>query len=212
MAKIPGPYLASITDWVLVWKVHTGDRHLDHLNEHQTYGGVVRIGTNTLAFNTIDAVDKIYDDRKANVEKTQFYRLVEIPAGTPSTHGLTDKAQHRRRRGIIDNGFTPDALHSAAVWIDSCVSDLVECVATSCKGGKDGWSPPQNMSELSTYLNYDIMGRLVFGEEFDCRPGAKHEAVPALLVNASRSLITVRLALSCRSSSPRADGLSYPTS
>lgn len=38
LAGVPGPLLASLTDWVTVYQTSTGYRHLDQAENHDKYG------------------------------------------------------------------------------------------------------------------------------------------------------------------------------
>jgi hypothetical protein len=72
----------------------------------------------------------------------------------------------------------------------------VENVRTWCrllgKGGKEGgWSETKNMSDWSTYLNYDIMGDLVFGKRFNCMESRDHRFVPELMMSATAFIYPV---------------------
>lgn len=40
LAKYPGPFFSKISDWSIVYHATTGNRHLQQLKEHETYGEV----------------------------------------------------------------------------------------------------------------------------------------------------------------------------
>lgn len=75
----------------------------------------------------------------------------------------------------------------------------MENVRTWCKvlgssgggGGCDGWSEAKNMSVWSTWLNYDIMGDLVFGKRFNCMESGDHRFVPELMMNSTTFIYSV---------------------
>jgi hypothetical protein len=48
------------------------------------------------------------------------------------------------------------------------------------------------MSDWSTYLNYDIMGDLVFGKRFNCMESTDHRFVPKLMLSATAFIYPVR--------------------
>jgi hypothetical protein len=55
-------------------------------------------------------------------------------------------------------------------------------------GGKEGnWSEAKNMGGWSTYLNYDTMGDLVFGERFNCV--GQGPSVPPELIKCAAAFI-----------------------
>ena len=47
------------------------------------------------------------------------------------------------------------------------------------------------MSDWSTYLNYDIMGDLVFGKRFNCMESKDHRFVPELMMSATAFIYPV---------------------
>lgn len=58
--KIPGPFLAGFTDFwrvVIVWRRRP---ELTHIQLHEKYGPVVRIGPRTVSVGDVQAVKKIY--------------------------------------------------------------------------------------------------------------------------------------------------------
>jgi cytochrome P450 len=149
----------------------------------------VRIGPNAVSINTISALREIYANRRANVCKADWYRTIDVSSGAFSTHSEIDRTRHAFRRRVLDHAFSDTALRSAETFI-------VENVRTWCKvldsgGGYDGWSEPKNMSVWSTWLNYDIMGDLVFGKRFNCMEGGDHRFVPALMMNCNAFIYPV---------------------
>ncbi|KAF1950338.1 hypothetical protein CC80DRAFT_359164, partial [Byssothecium circinans] len=60
LSKIPGPFVASISN---VWKinaVYQGDIHRRQAQVHEEYGPVVRIGPNDVSFASASAMKHIY--------------------------------------------------------------------------------------------------------------------------------------------------------
>jgi cytochrome P450 len=72
------------------------------------------------------------------------------------------------------------------------VKTFHDVVLQSSKDDKD-WSQPFNMSQWSTYLNYDIMGDLVFGRRFDLMTSDSHRFVAKLIMNSTAFISTVCL-------------------
>jgi hypothetical protein len=58
--KIPGPFLASLTDWWRVWDVYGQRPEVTHRALHKKYGDVVRLGPNNLSFADPKALKTIY--------------------------------------------------------------------------------------------------------------------------------------------------------
>jgi hypothetical protein len=57
---IPGPFLASITDFWRVWAVADGTFHTRNLKLHEKYGPLVRIAPNVVSVSDPDAMRVIY--------------------------------------------------------------------------------------------------------------------------------------------------------
>ena len=149
----------------------------------------MRIGPNAVSINTISALREIYANRRANVCKSEWYRTIDAPSGAFSTHSEIDRTRHAFRSRVLDHAFSDAALRSAETFI-------VENVRAWCKvlgsdGRYEGWSEPKNMSALSTWLNYDIMGDLVFGKRFNCIEGSSHRSVPEMMINSAAFIYPV---------------------
>lgn len=157
-------------------------------------GSVVRIAPNTLSFNTIRAVKEIYGNRHGNVRKAPWYTVIEASAGGPvSLHAEIDRTIHASRRRIMEPAFTDKSLRASEDLIVKNVETFAELVAQSIKRDGD-WSEAFNLSQWSTYLNYDIMGNLVFGRRFDAMTSQTNRFIPKLIMNSTAFIYTVRLA------------------
>ena len=65
LAKIPGPFVASISN---IWKVNAvykGDMPRRNMAVHENYGPVVRIGPKHVSFASPQALHIIYASRRA---------------------------------------------------------------------------------------------------------------------------------------------------
>ncbi|KAK5166548.1 uncharacterized protein LTR77_008091 [Saxophila tyrrhenica] len=192
LAQYPGPLIAKLTEWSIVYQTATGDRHLDLLKGHEKYvqeGPIVRVGPNTLSFNTVSAVKEVYFNRKGNVQKSKWYSIIEASAGDEdSIHAEIDRNVHASRRRVIEHAFTEKGLRSAERYLVLNVQTFREIIQESIKDEK--WSSPFNMSQWATYLNYDIMGDLVFGRRFNCMTSEEHRFVPGVLMNGTAFIYT----------------------
>ena len=227
LAKFPGSLLAAAADGLDIYRTSTGDRHLDQLKDHDKYGAyrsgpaltfepqadplqgpVVRIGPNTLSFNTIEAVREIYGNRHANVQKAPWYTVIEASAGGPvSLHAETDRNIHASRRKVMEPAFTDKSIRASEALLVKNVRTFTDLVGGS-KKSYSGWSQAFNMSQWSTYLNYDIMGDLVFGRQFEAMTSETNRFVPRLIMSSTAFIYTVRLSHHTRI---KLDPLTTPT-
>lgn len=160
-------------------------------------GSIVRFGPNTISFNTIEAVREIYTNRQSNVQKAPWYTVIEASAGGGnSIHAETDRRIHASHRRVMEHAFKEKSLKESEVYLVQNVLAFCNIVDQTSKS-EEGWSKPFNMSEWSTYLNYDIMGDLVFGKQFNAMTSDAHRFVPKLIMNSTTFIYTVSLALHC---------------
>lgn len=125
-------------------------------------GPIVRIAPNTLSFNTASALSAIYGPRSANVKKGEWYKTFDIAAGTYSSFTETDKEKHAIKRRWMSPAFSADSMKAN----EPLITDIVKRFCQALKPASSGWGAKWNMSEMSTYLGFDIMGALVFGCDF----------------------------------------------
>jgi hypothetical protein len=94
---------------------------------------------------------------------------------------------------VIEPAFTDRSIRASEELLVKNVQTFAGLVAGSRKD-EDGWSEAFNMSQWSTYLNYDIMGDLVFGRQFEAMTSETNRFVPWLIMNSTAFIYTVRLA------------------
>ena len=163
LAKYSGPLSYKFSGWPLVWQAYIGDRHIHHLLDHEKYGPIIRISPNALSFNTASALHSIYAPRSANVKKGEWYKTFDIAAGTYSSFTETDQEKHAVKRRWMNSAFSSESLKGN----ESRVIDIIERFCETLKSDRrDAWSKKWNVSEMSTYVGFDIMGALVFGSDF----------------------------------------------
>ncbi|KAK2790035.1 hypothetical protein FQN53_000690 [Emmonsiellopsis sp. PD_33] len=159
--------------------------HLDIWKKHELYGPIVRTGPNSVSSNTISGLKGIYGSRTCNVEKSDWYRVIDSSTGDSNTHSLIDRHKHAFQRRVLDNALSDNALKSAEEFIIDNVNIWCSRLAEGAsKAG--GWSSPKNMGDWATYLGYDIMGNLLFGKQFHCLDSDEHRYVPPLIINATK--------------------------
>ena len=172
LAKYPGPLLGRITDWYSVYHASTGQKHLDFYRLHQKYGNIVRYGPDSISFNTNVALNQIYGF-KSNVRKSQFYSAFPAVKGVWSTHSAIDKAMHARKRRVLSHAFSDTALKGLQPHILSVIRTFTDAIgdfpARAGFGEKkeQTWSTPKDMALWSSYMSYDVLGDICYGESFD---------------------------------------------
>ena len=134
---------------------------------------------------------EIYANRQANVRKAPWYTVIEASAGGPvSLHAEIDRSVHASRRKVMEPAFTDKSIRASEELLVKNIQTFAHLVGGSRKDD-DGWSEAFNMSQWSTYLNYDIMGDLVFGRQFQAMTSETNRFVPRLIMNSTAFIYTV---------------------
>ncbi|CAI7628902.1 unnamed protein product [Penicillium discolor] len=168
LRRINGPFLASITPWVQLYHGLKGDRHLWLHKLHSQYGTHVRVAPNFVSVNSDRGLHDIYGHGK-HLQKAKFYNAFPAIKGVYNTHNAIDKSMHGRKRRVLSQAFSDNALKGMEDVMLLHVRQLCAVLA-----GYDGdfeshdqKGNVKNMGDWFSYLSYDVMGELCFGKSFD---------------------------------------------
>jgi cytochrome P450 len=134
-------------------------------------GPIARYSYDSVVVTTPEALRTIYDSR-ANVQKTNAYRVWPKKAESPNTFSCVDKLKHARRRRILNAAISDKAIRSAQQYVVKHVDRWLELLSDE----KTEWSKAWNMSTECDSLQFDIMAELCYGKSF----GAKEPGENAL--------------------------------
>ncbi|TVY75627.1 Cytochrome P450 monooxygenase apf7 [Lachnellula suecica] len=164
LAKYPGPLLAKLTDWYNVYHCFVGDRHIEFHRIHLRYGKIVRYGPNRVSINSATALRTIYSP-KANCRKSSHFAVFPRFFHSWSTQTIVDtkKFNHSQKRRVISQALHGEAMKSIN---ESIHRNLDRLCATLTDGDGSEWSAATNLSEILSYLSFDIMGDVCFGRSF----------------------------------------------
>ena len=144
LAKYPGPLLGRITRLYDLYHAYVGDKHILLYQLHQKYGTIVRFTPNSLSINDPAALRAIYA-HGANVQKGVFYKCFRVAPNAISTLLATDKAQHARKRRVMGQAFSDQAVKGLEQYVLQHVQDLVDRIGVAVNrpgGEKQRWSKP----------------------------------------------------------------------
>lgn len=88
LAKYPGPFLASMTNFWKFYHYKTLKFPETMIKIHEKYGPIVRIGPNDLNFNSSSAIPPIYKSGR-KMPKSQFYNA--FTSFVPNLFGTTNE-------------------------------------------------------------------------------------------------------------------------
>jgi hypothetical protein len=170
-------------------------------------GPFVRLGPNLLSVNSNTALKTIYGF-KANVRKSDFYTAFPANKNTFNVHSSVDKVAHARKRRVLSHAFSDNAMKSMEKFVLDKIRIFcrvlpqapVDLLKVQHAGSNSkGWSPPQNMAQMSDYLAFDVMGELAFGKSFDMIESPRNRFASTLVGNAAHRHLIVCINLRCSS-------------
>lgn len=169
LARYPGPLFGRLTQAYDVYHAYRGSKHINFLHLHEEYGTVVRYSPNSLSINDPAAMRAIYG-HGANVQKSPgFYFGFRAAPTAISTLLATEKAHHARKRRIMGQAFSENAMRGLETYVLENVNVFMSRIETGVEIAKARgarWSEKMDMGKWNNYLVFDIMGDLVFGKSF----------------------------------------------
>ncbi|KAH8705075.1 putative benzoate 4-monooxygenase cytochrome P450 [Talaromyces proteolyticus] len=166
-AKIPGPFLAKLTDAYALYHAWIKDTHLTIYSLHNQYGTIIRYGPDKILVNDVDGMKEIYGFN-ANFRKGREYEAMRFNP-VHSIFNATDKKMHRRKRRLVGQGFSDSALRASESSILEHIDRFVNAVLD--EDGRDekrgGWVAAKDVSVFASYLSLDLITDLVFGKSTD---------------------------------------------
>jgi len=150
LRHIPGPFLASLTDYWLVLIDLAGFRTLTIHQLHSKYGPVVRVGPHEVSFADQASVNEIYSQQTAFMKAPIYDSMSVKPFGIFS---LRDKSLHSQRRSLLSYAFSQGNVTTCAPLVHAQISKLVGKV-----GAKEGKSVDVHL--LFRLFSLDVVGML----------------------------------------------------
>jgi hypothetical protein len=136
------------------------------------------VAPNFVSVNTVEGLHDIYGHGK-KIKKADFYNAFPAIKGVYNTHNAIDKTLHGRKRRVLSQAFSDNALKGMESVMLLHIRQLCSILGGSGKGQeKETKSTVYNMSDWFSYLSYDVMGELCFGKSYDMLiDGAKRKMI-----------------------------------
>lgn len=122
LRNIPGPFLASFSNFDRIWSCAKGDQMDYHLSLHKKYGPLVRVGPNHVSVSDGSAIQQLYSIG-SKFTKSDFYSMFDIktPAGVaPTTFSVRDEAAHKAKKRPVANAFSMSTMRELEPMNDAC--------------------------------------------------------------------------------------------
>ncbi|KAI1482304.1 cytochrome P450 [Daldinia eschscholtzii] len=173
LRQYPGPLLAKLTELFAGSHAFKKDLHLEILRCHEKYGSVVRLAPNRLVFNSVTALQDIYQSDR--VSKAYTYGN-SVRNNVDNVFTARNKDVHRVKRKMIAPAFSERAIKSFEPTVEDNISVYLKGILEASQT-----SQPVNMSERAQYLTLDIVTKLSFGYPLDTQTKKENRFVPKAL-------------------------------
>ncbi|KAI1300027.1 cytochrome P450 [Xylaria venustula] len=162
LSKVPGPFLARITE---LWRtVHyfRGTWFDNILELHRKYGPIVRISPNEVSVVSPDLTKSVYSHGKGTV-KTDWYDTWATLGGPGNTsHGIfdtTDPKQHGFLRKRVSTVYSLSFFISMELKVQEVINSLWKKFDEFEQNQE-----PINLSNWVSYFTYDVVATLCYSE------------------------------------------------
>lgn len=132
------------------------------------------------------SVPEIYTSK--DVQKSKGYTAMSIDQSAMNTHTSIDKAVHRRKRKLVSQAFSEQALRKfepvileqVMIFLDD-LSKSIDQNISSIRGddelqedGHEPWSSPIDLGIRFKYLTVDVLGEFGFGQSLELQTSPKN--------------------------------------
>ncbi len=158
---IPGPFLASITQWWYFRALRYGEGERSQLPIHQNYGKFVRIAPDEVSICDAAAIDTVYGPSPV-FPKTEFYDAFKqrMFAGRVDAFTERDEKVHAVYRKKIGYLFAPGAV----LEYEPCIDRIIELF---CKR-MESFANSGQIVDVATYFRkytFDVIGEIFHGRD-----------------------------------------------
>lgn len=171
LSHVPGPLLASFTNFVRLRWVLTRKAQYIHIDLHKRYGPLVRIGPNTVSVGDAAEIQQIYGLTGSYV-KSGFYPALQPHARGAAMPGLfntQDENLHRVLKKPIASIYSMSNLVSFEPYVDTTMSVFFKELDTR-------FAETGEVCDLGVWLQrfaFDVIGEITFSRRLGFLEGAQ---------------------------------------
>ncbi|KAF3935075.1 hypothetical protein ABW20_dc0109538 [Dactylellina cionopaga] len=161
LRRIPGPFLAGLSNLWRVYYVKRGDAQDTYVKLHAEYGNVVRIGPNCVSVSGLDAIQAVYNIQD-KFPKSEFYTPQQFFVGGKPYENMfntTNEDFHQLLRKPVAKAYAMTTIVEYEPFVDDTTSLFL-----------------QKMEEMSgqtidfavwlQYYAFDLIGEITFSKKF----------------------------------------------
>ncbi|KAK2609701.1 hypothetical protein N8I77_003190 [Diaporthe amygdali] len=158
----PGPFLARFTDLWLAYRQSKGKMQTEHVELHQKYGKIVRVGPNYYSIDDPAAIKTIYG-HGTQYEKSKWYEVWNARHDLYRTNlfALRDIKTHSSTRRHYAGVYAMSSLVSYEPYVNNCIDILSNRLRMCAKSGET-----IDLSKWFQYYAFDVIGEITYSKRF----------------------------------------------
>ncbi|KAJ9612035.1 hypothetical protein H2200_003630 [Cladophialophora chaetospira] len=169
LARVPGPFLASITSFWIAHAYWRQDWHYRAISLHKQYGPVVRVGPDAVDVGDVDAIKIIYGMGLAPC--SHGFELIEairdrieilereVGRGGGNLIGMTDEPLHKQRRRLVDPIYTLKSVRESEHLMNAPITFFAEQMRRHS-------GTPVDIIEWTNVLAVDVFTAITYGKSY----------------------------------------------
>lgn len=160
LAKIRGPFWASLSPAWKLYQLTKGNFHETIVELHEEYGPIVRIAPNEVIISDKTAIREIYSTTQGrDFLKTDYYD--PFTAFRPTIFGQRDPHLHAKRKRIVSHGYSMNALQAMEKFVQERLQLFMDKMRQFSRTGEQ-----INLGKWCHFFAFDVIGELAFSEGF----------------------------------------------
>ncbi|KAI1451035.1 cytochrome P450 [Annulohypoxylon stygium] len=169
LSHFPGPKLAAVSKLWHIWKIRKSTNYLFLQELHKKYGNIVRTGPNELTLVGTSAFGLLDGWGNTNTRDVWY----DLLRPRYSAVFCRDKELHREGRKAWVQSMTGKAMNAFYPRVSILAQSLSDCIASY-------GTQPVDLDDVMSWFSFDIMGDVLFGEDFNLlksrrwEPAIKH--------------------------------------
>lgn len=157
LAKIPGPFFASLTRLWITKHSWDGDMNTTIISLHKKYGPLVRTGPNELSVSDITAIKTIYG-AGTQFRKSDWYSVWQGHRKF-DLFAERDEKIHGQQRRLVSRAYSMEALKDLEPHVNTAVSTFLSKMSSLKSSTID-------MGKWTQLFAFDIIGEITFSQSF----------------------------------------------
>ncbi|KAL4757704.1 cytochrome P450 [Aspergillus foveolatus] len=192
LRTIPGPFYTTLTRLPLKLSIIAGQRIYFIHSLHQRYGPIVRVSPTEVSVVSLPEFREIHRVGSPFL-KSNWYEKFVMGQHSLGVFAMSDPKQHGPRRRLFARALSNTELRR--VW-EGVVRCKVQLAVDRMKGELEADGGRCDVLKWWTFLATDVVGHLMFGEDFDMlNIGVKNEYIHVLESTMKGSGINAELPL-----------------